>query len=107
MRHSDIGLTMNVYTDPRLLDVAGAMDSLPELPLAGESPDDKQTLRATGTDDSTSRKLTPTLAPNYGHGCELESITDKSDDVGDPSHRTKTPENKQFPEVFQGRGDWI
>jgi len=31
MRHSSIDLTMNVYTDPRLLDVAGAMETLPEL----------------------------------------------------------------------------
>ena len=33
MRHSKIDLTMNVYTDPKLLDVAGAMDALPALPL--------------------------------------------------------------------------
>ena len=33
MRHSKIDLTMNVYTDPRLLDVAGAMDALPDLPI--------------------------------------------------------------------------
>ena len=33
MRHSDIKLTMNVYADPRLLDVAGAFDALPSLPL--------------------------------------------------------------------------
>ena len=33
MRHSTIDLTMNVYTDPKLLDVAGAVESLPALPL--------------------------------------------------------------------------
>ena len=33
MRHSKIDLTMNVYTDPRLLDVAGAIAALPDLPL--------------------------------------------------------------------------
>jgi len=38
MRHSTIDLTMNVYTDPQLLDVAGALDRLPELWLAS-SPD--------------------------------------------------------------------
>jgi len=31
MRHSSIDLTMNVYTDPRMLDVQGAVESLPEL----------------------------------------------------------------------------
>jgi integrase len=33
MRHSDIKLTMKVYTDPKLLDVAGAVDALPPLPI--------------------------------------------------------------------------
>jgi len=32
VRHSTIDLTMNVYTDRPLLDVAGALDRLPELP---------------------------------------------------------------------------
>jgi integrase len=31
MRHSSLDLTMNVYTDPQLLDVAGALERLPEL----------------------------------------------------------------------------
>jgi hypothetical protein len=35
MRHSDPSLTANVYPDPKLLDVAGAVASLPELPLDG------------------------------------------------------------------------
>ncbi len=30
MRHSPIELTMNYYTDPVLLDVAGAMNALPD-----------------------------------------------------------------------------
>jgi integrase len=39
MRHSTIDLTMQVYTDPRLLDVAAALEMLPELPLeAGSEP---------------------------------------------------------------------
>ena len=33
MRHSSIDMTMNVYTDPKLLDVHGALDSLPSLEL--------------------------------------------------------------------------
>jgi len=47
MRHSTLNLTMNCYTDPRLLDVAGALDALPDLPLA--SGHDAQELRKTGT----------------------------------------------------------
>jgi integrase len=33
MRHSDPSLTANVYTDPRLLDVSGALDVLPTLSI--------------------------------------------------------------------------
>ncbi len=29
MRHSSLHLTMNIYTDPTLLDVAGAVNALP------------------------------------------------------------------------------
>jgi len=45
MRHSHIDLTMSVYTDPRLLDVAAAMDALPKLNganLAGPEPEREQ-----------------------------------------------------------------
>ncbi len=36
LRHSDPSLTANVYTDPHLLDVAGALNSLPSLPVDGK-----------------------------------------------------------------------
>ena len=51
MRHSTIDLTMNVYTDPKLLDVYGALDSLPSLDLDTSPSTERQTMRATGTDD--------------------------------------------------------
>ena len=35
MHHSLIDLTMNVYTDPSLLDLAGALVALPNLSLGG------------------------------------------------------------------------
>lgn len=34
MRHSSLELTMNVYTDPRLLDVGAAVDALPSFDIA-------------------------------------------------------------------------
>jgi integrase len=37
MRHSTIALTMNVYTDPALLDVGAAVDSLPAFAVADPS----------------------------------------------------------------------
>lgn len=47
MRHSDPSLTANVYTDPRQLDVAGALDVLPRLPLSPASPPGAATSMAT------------------------------------------------------------
>ena len=46
MRHSIIDLTMNTYTDPKLRDVHGAVESLSSL-----SPvDNRNVMTATGTD---------------------------------------------------------
>ena len=36
MRHSSLDLTMNVYTDPTLLDVAGALAALPALGVGAD-----------------------------------------------------------------------
>ncbi len=66
MRHSTINLTMNTYTDPRLLDVQGALDSLPSLPL-GSHPNgkEKQRAQATGTEGASNWRpdlVAPTVA---------------------------------------------
>jgi integrase len=38
MRHGTVDLTMQVYTDPKLLDVVGALQSLPALKIRDEEP---------------------------------------------------------------------
>jgi integrase len=62
MRHSKIDLTMNVYTDPALLDVRGALDALPALPLQGDQVEE-EVVRATGTDNDAGRKFAPEFVP--------------------------------------------
>ena len=47
MRHTDMRLTMNVYTDPRIFDLAGAVSNAAELRQRTAEP---QTAKATGTD---------------------------------------------------------
>ena len=74
MRHSTIDLTMNVYTDPRVLDVRGALDALPALPLDASPLREKA--KATGTDDH--RSVAPSVAQNLGKRCISGSIADKS-----------------------------
>jgi integrase len=81
MRHSKIDLTMNVYTDPALLDVRGALDTLPALPLQGDQAS-RETVQATGTDDQRARTLAPTLAPNWCKRSQSESIPDKREGTG-------------------------
>jgi hypothetical protein len=63
MRHSKIDLTMNVYTDPRLLDVSGAMESLPSMPLHGQPRNPSETAKATGTDARTAQEFPPVFPP--------------------------------------------
>jgi hypothetical protein len=52
MRHTDIRLTTNLYTDPKLLNVTGAVEDLPSL---GTEPQ-KESLKATGTDDAACQR---------------------------------------------------
>jgi len=61
MHHSTIDLTMNTYTDPKLLDVHGALDALPSLPLSTPAGESK---RATGTTDD---------APKFAVGFAVKS----------------------------------
>jgi hypothetical protein len=38
MRHTDIRLTANIYTDPSLLDMTGAVEQLPRLQKKADAP---------------------------------------------------------------------
>jgi integrase len=53
MRHSDINLTMSVYTDPRLLDTAAAVESLPAFAPAPVAPAVAPTQVISGATEST------------------------------------------------------
>jgi integrase len=92
MRHSDIKLTMQVYTDPKLLDVAGALNALPALPLDSDSVQSVQCAQATGTEgrtygpmvkgvqqsaDSVAPLVAPTVAPTTDKASVSLSIPDK------------------------------
>ena len=46
MRHSSINLTMNVDTDPRLLDVQAVVESLPSMSVTAEPNDNRQRIAA-------------------------------------------------------------
>ncbi len=96
MRHSTIDLTMNVCTDPRLLDVAGAMDSLPSLPLSNSlTRPGREPQQATGTDTRQSF-VDPTVAPTVAPTLHFESIPDKMGSLVAVSKNDKTPQKTLF-----------
>ena len=106
MRHSKIDLTMNVYTDPKLLDVAGALDSLPSLDWKSSPSTERAVMRATGTDardaSADSRhavnSVAPVVAPtvgNRGHFGSFAVIS--SDDDDERTARSATLENRTKP----------
>jgi len=78
MRHSKLDLTMNVYTDPALLDVRGALDTLPALPLGAGS--DQSEAVMTGTDASP-------LAPSW---CKRVTPLSKADKMNTDGQADKT-----------------
>jgi hypothetical protein len=83
MRHSDSSLTANVYTDPRLLDVHGALDALPSLPLNQAPQADRQPVEEakTGTYGSSLVAL-PVALPD-----------DKRCKTADNADKTKSPDH--------------
>ena len=74
MRHSTIDLTMNVYTDPKLLDVHGAVGSLFALPL-GDGPNAATPSAAL---DLAQSSLAPPLAPTADFWSQSLSIPVKT-----------------------------
>ena len=68
------GVTMNVYTDPKLLDVHGALDVLPTPPLDGGLQSEQTAVSATGTDDSVPFRFAPEFAPTADERSKSESI---------------------------------
>ena len=76
------------YTDPKLLDVLGALETLPSLPLVGVADvgqlPAQSAVSAMGTDDSTSRQFAPGFAPTRGKTCRsLASVVKMTAEKGD------------------------
>jgi len=118
MRHSNIDLTMNVYTDPRLLDVQGALNALPALVWSPPVIAEPAVMRATGTDDRNAtmesrpaqNSVAPDVAPTTGqrgHFLSFPVIQTKAGDQRTEAQSTppmpqKLSKNKA-PAVFAGK----
>ncbi len=88
MRHSDIRLTLNTYTDPRLLDTVSALDALPSI----TRKPDAERQRATGTYDTgpvmSDKKLGVSLGGNVRPSMHSDSEPCANSD-GRVTHRGK------------------
>lgn len=71
MRHTDMRLTMKVYTDPRIFNLAAAVEKLP-----GISTPESQKTAATGTDGDSLGSVCGTQAPARIGFCEARNGTD-------------------------------
>ena len=69
MRHSDLSLTMKVYTDESLLDVHGAVNSLPDLSSACRDVDNKTAPTNEHESRITSRTHTPRRTKVHPNQC--------------------------------------
>ena len=72
MRHSNIDLTVKTYTDPRVLDLAKAIESLPALPaMIGREVrvSEAERLRANGTDEATASRH---MGQHVGNSCSCK-----------------------------------
>jgi len=84
MRHSDIKLTMNVYTDPALLDVAGAIESLPDLPIDRGQPNGRPLRSERKPGEDGNLQFAPKFAPNTGRSGQSGTIPVKMAVPDDP-----------------------
>ena len=88
MRHTDMRLTMQYYTDPRLLDTARAVDNLPDLDTKGQRQAAVE--RRTGTDDMPVAGPEKSIAQKYVPDCPERSTKVR----GGVRNDRKTPENR-------------
>ena len=107
MRHSDIALTMRTYTDERLLETAGAVALLPDLPLGEPTHRDRAEADSLPAAGRRPRTVAPMVAPTTGGTCQNGSISDKMGKVfrrDENGRETKKPrQNRGFLE--SGRQD--
>ncbi len=97
MRHTDMRLTMGIYTDPRILDTSRAVDTLPSLSDRPEGGRQRTAARKTGTDDMPVSGPDESIALNRDSECPELSISGQN---GGSEH-AKTPVNTR---VFDGGG---
>ena len=109
MRHGSIDLTMNVYTDPRVLDVAGALDSPSRLATCRE-PERKPMERRDGNRRRegvlykvVDSLVAPTVAPNSDKRCKSLATGDNWASCDESAEEQKNPSKQAVSRGFSER----
>jgi hypothetical protein len=112
MRHSKIDLTMNVYTDPKLLDVHGTIERLPVLPLDGTDDDSEAATGTEGRAEVGPRRFAPGFASTVGNSCrsgQFSTTGERDDSDENETKKSEKPsDNARVPRVplaSRGVGD--
>ncbi len=104
MRHSSIDLTMNVYTDPRLLDVQGAVESLPSISATTLDPNENRQRIAAGAETFTPSAVAVPVAVPTDFSSVLQStpvtFAAFSSEPRCTLEMQKTPRKPEFLGVF-------
>ncbi len=89
-RHSTVELTLGRYTHASVYDLAAGVGALPPLPIGPKSiKAERQTLRATGTDDATPNVLPlrlPETAAKPSNRMHRSAVQATGDDEAEPSN---------------------
>ncbi len=91
MRHSDIALTMNTYTDERLLETSVAVELLPSLPI-------------TPRDTEAETSVAPTVAPTSYNSSQNGSIPGKRGSMPGSDEKQKHPAKHGVLQGFNQSG---
>jgi len=112
MRHSTPTLTANIYTDPRLLDVQGAIEALPTLSLTTTRKDAPEVMKATGTFGALDSRFPPQFPPTSDKPClsmacigtDIEQMSQDNTEGTSFEKSLKTSENPMFSEQLREGG---
>ena len=102
---------MNVYTDPRLLDVQGAVESLPEFSITNEPNENRQRIAAGAENLTFSTVAVPVavtvaVPTDFSRDLQSTAVTYSaiSSKIGESPEMQKTPGETMFPRSFRKGG---
>jgi integrase len=106
MRHTDMKLTMNVYTDPRVFNMAGAVEKLPSVVTTAAASVATATDGIIAINRQCGPKVATTIVPNRPGRSQIESTDEKARRAKSPGFTGQIHASAPtFNEGFERAGD--